>query len=51
MGVDAPAGFSALGTRAVRQVVVRGGDPIVRTEPATTEVVRGAGSGSVDFVR
>ena len=48
---DAPDGFNALRRQAPRTLVVRDGDPIARTEPATTEVVRSAGSKSVDYGR
>jgi cytosine deaminase len=48
---DAPDGFNALRTQAPRTLVLRGGDPIARTEPATTEVVRSEGSKSVDYKR
>ena len=48
---DAPDGFNALRTRAPRTLVLRDGDPIARTEPATTEVVRSDGAADVDFKR
>jgi len=48
---DAPDGFNALRTQAPRTLVVRDGDPIARTEPATTEVMRPEGSTSVDYER
>ena len=48
---DAPDGFNALRRQAPRTLVVRDGDPIARTEPATTEVVRSEGSKSVDYGR
>ncbi|MBB6647242.1 cytosine deaminase [Halobellus ruber] len=48
---DATDGFNALRTQAPRTLVLREGDPIARTEPATTEVLRAAGSKSVDYKR
>ena len=48
---DAPDPFNALRTRAARTLVLRDGDPIARTDPATTEVVRSEGSKSIDFSR
>ena len=48
---DAPDPFNALRTQAARTLVVRDGDPIARTEPATTEVVRSNGPTTVGFSR
>jgi len=43
--------FNALRTRAPRTLVLRDGDPIARTDPAETEVVRENGSRQVEFHR
>jgi cytosine deaminase len=48
---DAPDPFNALRTRAARTLVLRDGDPIARTEPATTEVERSDGAKEVNFKR
>jgi cytosine deaminase len=48
---DAPDGFNALRTQAPRTLVLRDGDPIARTEPASTEVVRSGGAKPVDYRR
>jgi cytosine deaminase len=48
---DAPDAFNALRTRAPRTLVLRDGDPVARTEPATTRVERDDGRRSVDFQR
>lgn len=46
---DAPDGFNALRTQAPRTLVLRDGDPVARTEPASTEVVRSGDAKPVDY--
>lgn len=48
---DSPDGFNALRTRAPRTLVLRGGEPIARTEPADVRVNRDHGTRTVDFHR
>jgi cytosine deaminase len=48
---DAADGFNALRTQAPRTLVLRDGDPVARTEPATTEVLRSGASKSVEYKR
>ncbi|MFC6874099.1 cytosine deaminase [Halobellus marinus] len=48
---DAPDPFNALRRQAPRTLVLRDGEPIARTEPRTTEVLREEGTKSVDYTR
>lgn len=48
---DSPDGFDALGTHAPRTLVLRDGDPVARTDPGETDVIRADGSRTVDFHR
>jgi len=48
---DSPDGFNTLRTRAPRTLVVREGDPIARTAPVETDVLREDGSKRIDFHR
>ncbi len=48
---DSPTPFDALRTRAPRTLVLRDGDPIARTDPGETTVIRADGPTNVDFHR
>ncbi|WP_311170192.1 cytosine deaminase [Halobellus ordinarius] len=48
---DAPDPFNALRRQAPRTLVLRDGEPIARTEPRTTDVLRAEGTKPVDFQR
>jgi len=48
---DSPTPFDALRTRAPRTLVLRDGDPVARTDPGETTVMRADGPTSVDFHR
>jgi len=48
---DSPTPFDALRTRAPRTLVLRDGDPIARTDPGETTLVRADGPTTVDFHR
>jgi cytosine deaminase len=48
---DSPTPFDALRTRAPRTLVLRDGDPVARTDPTETTVLRADEPTSVDFHR